>query len=425
MWQLSKHKSELLTGLYGTLVAVFLYVVFIYHTALINIASAPAFIDELALVLALFFIGFRALRDPIAKQFVVTFLLGMILFTLLSFESLRYRGLVTVLIQNLVHLKFIIIFAFLWLTLADRSERLVKLILYTTIAFLVLNLVTGDLFNQLLNVKPNLRNEAVRPIGIQGDTAGLGITFTFIGLLYLLKNDSNYNASQVVTLVIFIALILLATTRTGLILLPIVALWWMRSSYKLFILMLLSLPVAFFVLKDSSYIRELVEITVLNVQWTVESPEEIGYIRGIMIYYSVVLAWSRFPFGTGAGSYGTLMSDNSPVYTEIGLQNSVYFVTKSGIYDSNLASLLGEFGFLGIALFAFIVYWVFTTPERVSLGRYRMSTGFKLAFFALIAGYSIAVPLFMNSYPALVMCLVAAAAYRRTETVRSEPKVNC
>lgn len=420
MYKLSHHKSKLLVSFYSLLAVTLLSAVFVTHTALITALGAPAFVDEIVILAALAFISFRAIRDEQARSFVFAFAIGMFIFTALSFESLRHRGITTVLIQNLVHLKYIIIFGFFWLALGDRSPKFVKWLLWLSIGFLVLNLLTGDVFNQLLKVTPNIRGDGVRPIGFQGDTAGLGLTFAFIGLYYLVRDSDNYNVSQLFTLSLFVFLILLATTRTGLVMVPIVAVWWMRSSAKLFVLMLLLLPIAFFALKDSSYIQELIEITVLNVQWTMESPEDIGYIRGIMIYYSVVLAWSRFPFGTGAGSYGTLMSDNSPVYAEIGLENSVFFLTKSGIYDSNLASLLGEFGVLGILLFAALAYWVFTIPERSKVKPRKLSSGFKFSFFALVGAYSIAVPLFMNSYPAVVMCLVAAAAYFRTPTEELE-----
>ena len=70
--------------------------------------------------------------------------------------------------------------------------------------------------------------------------------------------------------------------------------------------------------------------------------------------------------GTGAATYGTVMSDNSAVYAEIGLQNSRYFVEKDGIYDSNFASLLGEFGFIGLFMFFIVFNRVITMPMSKS-----------------------------------------------------------
>jgi hypothetical protein len=159
----------------------------------------------------------------------------------------------------------------------------------------------------------------------------------------------------------------------------------------------------------NEYIEELILLT-LNDLTT--DPNESQYIRGIMIYFSVVLATKYFPFGTGAASYGTLLSDNSPVYREIGLSTTYHFQTKWGIYDSNFASILGEFGVLGMVLFAYILYKMFRLVVKNGATR-----SFAVVFAALISFYSLVTPTFMSSYSAMLLALLMVAAVPRQQDI--------
>lgn len=423
MLELSHRKSQNLVDLFSIVGALAIYTVLIYHIFIIYALGLPNILDEAVTLIALGFITFRALRDPVAARLLFIFVLGMVVLTLLSFESLRYRGIVNVVIQNLIHLKILIYFGFMWLTLNNKRARwLIIFLLAMTIFFMMVNFATGDLFNKLTGIAVNLRGGMVRPIGIQADTAGLGMTFAMIGLYFLMRDFDNYSSSQILVLSLFVILILFSTSRTALVLLPLVAVWWMRESYKLFVLVLLFGVIGFFVLRGNSYILELIEITALNIEWTIESPEEAAYIRGIMIYYAFVLATDRFPFGTGAASYGTLMSDNSPIYTEIGLQNSRFFIEKSGIYDSNFASILGEFGYLGLALYGALLVWTFAVPALVYKNKFKWSKGFKYTFWGAVFAYSVTIPVFMNSYPAMLLAAVGVAAYYNDYWKRHQTK---
>lgn len=69
-----------------------------------------------------------------------------------------------------------------------------------------------------------------------------------------------------------------------------------------------------------------------------------------MVYYGTLLA-SMYPLGVGAGNFGTVMSGNSPAYEVLGVSNTYFFYNMVGIYDSNLAAIIGEYGFLGLILF--------------------------------------------------------------------------
>jgi hypothetical protein len=279
-----------------------------------------------------------------------------------------------------------------------------------------INLFTGSLFNILFDTKVNMRSGGVRPIGIQADTGSLGTTFALIGCLIISGLKSTNNNIKVIMLLVMAVLVLIASTRTALILLPLVVVWWLRDSVKSFIIAFLLLVSSFFIIQSSNYMDEIIAITIDNIEATVDDPVASSYIRGIMIYFAFELAVDRFPLGTGAATYGTVMSDNSDVYVEIGLQNSRYFVEKDGIYDSNFASLLGEFGFLGLLLYLFVFYKVIRAPMVYS----RQSNSepeFRFVLFGVAFAYGVTTPIFMNTYPAFILVLVIVASYHSNLSV--------
>ena len=138
-----------------------------------------------------------------------------------------------------------------------------------------------------------------------------------------------------------------------------------------------------------------------------------------MIYFAFDLAIDRFPLGTGAATYGTVMSDNSAVYAEIGLQNSRYFVEKDGIYDSNFASLLGEFGFIGLFMFFIVFNRVITMPMSKS-ELYLSESEFRFVLLMLVIAYGVTTPIFMNTYPAFILALVSVASYHDKISVNKD-----
>lgn len=81
--------------------------------------------------------------------------------------------------------------------------------------------------------------------------------------------------------------------------------------------------------------------------------DQTQYIRAIMIYYGSSIAF-YYPAGVGAGNYGSVMSENSPIYEILGLSNMYFFRNMVGIYDSNFAAILGEYGALGLIAFFII-----------------------------------------------------------------------
>ena len=134
----------------------------------------------------------------------------------------------------------------------------------------------------------------------------------------------------------------------------------------------------------------------------------------MMIYFAFDLANDRFPIGTGASTFGTVKSDNSAIYTEIGMQDSRFFIEKEGIYDSNFASLLGEFGYIGALIY--YIFFILICLKVSEFYGYRNTTEFKFVFFVFFTIYSVTGPVFMNTYQIVIFIIILLAAAHKKIT---------
>lgn len=390
---------------------------------LTKLSIIPNFLDELILFGILLYLFYKSFLDKFVKYILVLYFFLFLTFVIMSIASSSNIGLYKVLLQTFIHLKYILFFAFLWSFVgAETCLKLSYAVIFISIMFLLLNLLSGSLFNQLLETKITMRSGLVRPIGIQADTGNLGITFSLLGCLFVCGNKVTNRWVKVFILIAFAILILISSTRTGLILLPLIVLWWLRDSIKSFFIAIILLISSAVFIQSSDYVEELISITVENIEWTIDDPVASSYIRGIMIYFAFDLATDRFPLGTGAATYGTVMSDDSDVYAEIGLQNSRYFIDKNGIYDSNFASVLGEFGYIGLFLYFFVFYKIINSPLKGD-GSHVSESEFRFVLYFLVIAYCITTPIYMNTYPAFIMALVIVASYHK-KTAQSLIKNN-
>lgn len=147
-------------------------------------------------------------------------------------------------------------------------------------------------------------------------------------------------------------MITITTSRTGL-LIALLAIFLAATKRKEFLskqaiyAASFTLLVLLFVFSDSFFVTE----TIRNFR-QFENIETSKYIRFIMLYHSFILSIDFFPFGTGAGTYGTVLSNGSWVYSYLGLSHLEFFRDFWGIYDSNIAGLIGEYGLI----FSFFIF---------------------------------------------------------------------
>lgn len=399
--------------LFGLLSLIFCLTLSFFQIPLEKIAGLPTYSDELLLLFFLGLISLRAFRDADARKLLLIFGIGYVVLFLLSLQAIAHRGLASVLLQLFIHLKVIIYLGFIWLFFGPKTARYIVVSMFViTVFFLLLNMTTGSLFNQVFGVPTLARGGMIRPIGLQADTASLGTTLGLFGIFFVTWVKPSKKKVKVTLLFIFTILLLLSSSRTSLVIVPILVLWWFKESFKTVVVFSVIALISVSFLPPNKYVDSIIEITQQNIEWTTNNPVDSGYIRGIMIYFGVQTANDNFPIGRGAATYGTVFSDDSIVYAELGLRNSWFFIEKEGIYDSNIASLLGEFGYIG-TIFYFTL--LFKTMTLFSAHNYKLRSEFLFALCATVFAYSVTTPIFMNSYPAFLVALVVAASYRKDE----------
>jgi hypothetical protein len=131
------------------------------------------------------------------------------------------------------------------------------------------------------------------------------------------------------------------------------------SNTKIIRLGIVSVFVAFGVylfLGESSYFSD----TKLDILRMTNNDDDNYYIRGLMVFNGASLAISHFPFGTGAATFGTVLSkyNTLEVYQKVNIPSFWYEGEElSGVYDSGFFSLLAENGFVGIAVMILVMIY--------------------------------------------------------------------
>jgi len=359
------------------------------------------YIDETLLVVATLLIFVPLCKESEYVKLVLLIIVSFLVFFGLSYRSFAYRSEVTIVMALLIHFKFFFFFLLFYnFRRFINPPMLVNILFGLTIFGILLNFIMGEAFIHMMGGEVQHRFNITRPIGFQGSTGNMGFTLAFAFLLYALRTGRE-NLKNVITLtLIFVLLFIFSSVRTPFAALGIVLFLLLGGSLKkIFLGLIMLLPLLL-----TEYMTELIAITAENITSIID-PSESGYIRGIMIYFSVILAGTYFPFGTGAASYGSALSANSPVYQELGLSTSHFFVEMEGIYDSNFATLLGEFGVVGLALFMYLV-WRCCRLIVVNGGHKKFIYGFIFVIFF----YSLVAPVYMASYAAMFSALILVAA---------------
>ena len=370
----------------------------------------PAFvstIDELVALLAypVALIGLRSKRQWWVYLILLLPILSVAYSALASFNSVGAVDWNAVSIQSLINFKFFLyflIFYFVWLKQPGVFETSFKVCLLVSLVGLGLNVLFPGYF---IYSDSEYASERQRLIGFQYKPNDLALLLSYY-FAYLIV---AFRPKKIIILMcgFLISLIVISTSRSALFVCALAFGYYLWFSRKLGgVLLLLALVAPFlFILFDfgNSF---LVSETVSNFSEfsTIESSQ---YIRFIMLYYGFVLAFQYFPFGVGAGGFGTVMSADSPIYSMLGLSRVRFFEEMIGVFDSNLASILGEYGFLGLALFFYLSARVIGRVAVFS----KMDVLFFVAVIAFVASFQ---PMFSYQVNSInVLMLVYAVAARK------------
>jgi len=360
-------------------------------------------IDELIFLLfILFSVLYLLFSLSIRREFIY---LGAfyLLFFIVSVPGINFN-LINVLLQNLIHLKLFIFLITLYYVSKNNLKLLTIIfnsVLIVTILGIVLNLIFQEKFNHWVGFEIVYRNGLLRLAGFQVQPNNIGITLAIFYLYYLFKSDVLITFLRFSTItLIFIIVVFFTGSRTPLLIIPISTVIFLTLHFGRN-LQIIAVSVVVALIGTSILFltdTELYQKTARNITDTIEI-EESNYTRGLLLYYSVVIAQENFPIGAGSGSFGTKFSEGSLVYQKYGLTNR-HFQEMQGVYESNFASILGEFGLFGI--FSYTILLILTYRFLLYKSNNQMNKAYFISIIVSIVVLCLTKPVFMNSYPALL-----------------------
>ncbi len=364
------------------------------------------YLDELLLIylLVVIFYSIAVLKIDRYVLYITITIFYMILISLLMNSS----SIQNIVLQSFIHMKFFIFYFIVdkYLKYSDLKKIGWFLFVFTAAGFLM-NVLMQETFSNIMDQRLMYRDGFLRIIGFQGNPNQLGLTIGLFYLFYLWRRRISLREMLLITL-IFSVLIFLTGSRSSLFIIFIgLSYYYLFESVKTKIYLvpvfIFSLVGLLSVLGDS----DMLDNTVRNIT-ALENVDESGYIRGIMIVYGFQLFYDNFPIGTGAATFGSVLSVGSHVYDALGLADMSFFLEMRGVYDSNLATIGAEFGFVGILIYSFLLMFIYKQIKSENNRPYLLSV------ISVLLVASLTTPTFMNSYPAMLFVLALVYAKKKS-----------
>lgn len=387
----------------------------VFQEAMTSLNLTPIrYVDELLASFSFVLIGWHILTRRKNPKIYFLILFGWLFFTAYSFFFGMGSSYISEVLQMLIHFKFFLFYVlFRWVFLNKRCDSQFETVFYwcfiVSVLGIVLNVLLGDRFWGIFAALPNTRDGSYRYEGFQlkpNDVAFLvSLWFLYVAFKASLeKSTIKIAAAFGVSLV----LLYLNGSRTALLIYPMVMLAFSFLSLKYRLASILICLVAIPGIMATDYFQLLLQKTEGNIG-EFSSIESSSYIRAIMIYNGFKLLVNYFPMGTGAGTFGSVMSEGSVVYDQLGIGSMSFFEDMWGVYDSNLATICGEFGFVGLMYFyvllPFSVYKdvMSLVGEQSYKVRYVRFYVMSILFFGLFV--SVTNPFFMYQYNSTIFIM--------------------
>ena len=362
---------------------LFLPLLVLIYNANISKLSVLQSLDELLLAVSIVVILVEIFINLINKKLKT---INLILITYIFYQYVNYNyspfnlNIFLVLAQSLINIKVFLI-AYATLIIYNKTKQNNYFIQKTMILFIVLffigiviNLILGSTWNLLYDQRVVFRYDFLRPIGYYISTAHIGYFFvlTFFTLFMLFSKEKvikkfKFLKKFLIFIIIDFMLAFILSTRKGMFInIPfgVLVLSLFNKKQKFFILIFLSifLSIFLYLIKDMQIFID----TQQNI-YDMNDPET-SYIRGLMVYNGINLFIEFFPFGVGNATFGTLLSQYNTfdVYQYVGLDLTRIYHDNSlhGVYDSGLASMLAENGFIGMIIIFLFIYYFFKFNKR-------------------------------------------------------------
>lgn len=314
-----------------------------------------------------------------------------------------------IIIQSLIHIKLFIFYFILYkyLKINDLKKIFYFLLLITLIG-IVLNFSLQENFNNFTGQAIDYRNRFLRIGGLQVSSNLLGLTLGLFYLYFLFYRQHKIK-NMLLIVIVFGSLIYFTGARTPLMIIIIGIFYYylyQDMKYKIYLLPILIIISIIFTL--ILFYSDIMDRTLNNFS-SLEDATSSSYIRGIMIYSGFQLLMEHFPIGTGAATFGSTLSEGSKIYDVLSLANRSFFIEMRGIYDSNIATIMGEFGFIGLILYGYVLKVIYKQMVDSSNRQYILS------IMTTLVVVSFTNPVFMNAYIAILFALFLSLEKKKKE----------
>lgn len=392
----------------GVLIAFQRMAIFFFPDAPFHLA------DEVLLVLTMISIFYCAIKTNLLPVDQAALLLVTLILILLSILFGLQKNIFYVMGQCVISFKF---FYFLTVLLNSPRQQLMlamvkrMLLVITAIALIgmAINIVYPPLFTDYFGGKAVIRGgelERIQSFFLNSNYLGFTIAISFAYAAFFLLKTST---ARLGLIAIAIILVFMTGSRSAL-MIAFFSLFFLiahseKRSQQLSIMMLaiMFIGTSALVFYSGLYqsLLDIYDITMKDIL-ALSIIDESRYIRAVVFYYGFELMLTHFPFGTGAATYASQLSADSPVYETLNIRAIDFFEEmSSAIFDSNWGTVMGEYGLIGIMIYGFLLRKVYV-KMRDRLSDCRISIGYLRFIMLSIVLSAFTAPVFTQGYLTLL-----------------------
>ena len=373
--------------------------------------SITKYADEVFLLVSLIIILAASIKDVMSLRIgkIQLVLIFYLIYQYINYLFSQFQlDLLLVLAQSLINLKvFLVAIASVLVMKSSKSSKAVIVwVFYLFLGLFLIGMIMQFIFMESWNSFFGYRIDeyrygVLRPAGWFVSTEHLSYYFclTFF-TLYTLNSKKSVSEIAwggrvflVVTIFSFLSSLLLTVRKGMYIIIPLGLSFFIKQNTgnKILVacLVIFLIPVGYFLVADTSFIQD----TVRDLRNLTHG--DGFYIRGLMVFHGSKLFLEFFPFGTGAGTFGTVLSQYNTldVYQYVSLPEHFYVNELRGVYDTGLFSMLAENGFIGMLLISMFIFYYFRF-NKMRLDPYNYSVFKTLTWFTIIL--SLTEPVWQN-----------------------------
>lgn len=353
-------------------------IILLFEGSISNIFPIMSYFDEFLIIYFLIKFIFLLLKK---KQFSITRKEISIIFLLIIYFSIGILSNVKseiiinyskFIVSGILSVKFIIIYLLTSITFKnmkinykslDKLYKILNIIMNVYFFIICINMPIGFLRSW------GIRYKIINTVSV-GFSHPAELDFLIISILILqvfLTKLLNKSKKRYLFILVEAFIIIIFTGRSKALvffIIFIISLYFSKYMKKLEVkYIIVSIPIVLYISKDR-IISELLNAT---------------GIRGILLNISIKIASDYFPLGSGFGTFGSDLSRKiySPLYSNYGI-NNIWGLSENWpayITDSHWASIIGEVGWLGTAVFLailLIIFLIFFRSSKDSI--YKLST---------------------------------------------------